>query len=244
MTRVPTAPPGGLFDLQVNGFAGVDFQAEDLRAADLARAVKALRSRRTDRILLTLITDRVDRLCAKLERIEGFRRRNPAIARTVVGYHLEGPYLLARRGFRGAHDGRLMGPPRIREFERLWDASGGNLRLMTLAPELPGSPEFIRHLVERGVRVAIGHSDADDRARRCANYANLWAQTAFEKKRRTWPGMGASHAALRFVRGFIFKLGFLDGAVGFDVAWGNAREVWLKYHLLRGMQRSVAGSKP
>lgn len=164
MTRVPTAPPGGLFDLQVNGFAGVDFQAEDLRAADLARAVKALRSRRTDRILLTLITDRVDRLCAKLERIEGFRRRNPAIARTVVGYHLEGPYLLARRGFSGAHDGRLMGPPRIREFERLWDASGGNLRLMTLAPELPGSPEFIRHLVERGVRVAIGHSDADDRA--------------------------------------------------------------------------------
>jgi glycosyltransferase involved in cell wall biosynthesis len=88
------------------------------------------------------------------------------------------------------------------------------------------------------------YTDADDRARRCANYANLWAQTAFEKKRRTWPGMGASHAALRFVRGFIFKLGFLDGAVGFDVAWGNAREVWLKYHLLRGMQRSVAGSKP
>ena len=81
------------------------------------------------------------------------------------------------------------------------------------------------------------YTDADDRARRCANYAKLWAQTAFEKRRHTWPGIGICHAALRFVRGFIFKRGFLDGAVGFDIARGNAREVWLKYRLLREMQQ-------
>ncbi len=154
----------GFFDLQVNGFAGVDFQRNDIRAPDMTRAVEALRSRRTSRILLTLITDRIDRLCAKLQRVERIRRRHPSVAATVVGYHIEGPYLLSRRGFSGAHDGRLMRPPDIGEFERLWDASGGNIRLMTVAPELPGSPEFIRHAVARGVRVAIGHSDADDRA--------------------------------------------------------------------------------
>lgn len=81
------------------------------------------------------------------------------------------------------------------------------------------------------------YADPADRARRSATYAALWAQTAHEKGRRTWPGTAASHAALRFVRGYVLKRGFLDGAIGFDVALGNAREVWLKYRLLREMRR-------
>jgi glycosyltransferase involved in cell wall biosynthesis len=85
------------------------------------------------------------------------------------------------------------------------------------------------------------YSDAADRARRSATYAALWAESAREAGRHTWPGIGASHAALRFVRGLLLKRGVLDGAVGFDVAWGNAREVWLKYHLLREMERSRPG---
>jgi len=157
-------PSGGLFDLQVNGFAGVDFQQPNLRPRELARAVEALRARRTARILLTLITDTIDRLCAKLGQIEAFRRASRAGAATIAGYHIEGPYLLPKPGFGGAHDTRLMRRPSIREFERLWDASGGGIRLVTLAPELPGSAEFIRHLAARGVRSAIGHSDADERA--------------------------------------------------------------------------------
>jgi N-acetylglucosamine-6-phosphate deacetylase len=154
----------GFFDLQVNGFAGVDFQQDGLGARDLSRAVEALLRHRTDRILLTLITDRIDRLCARLERVEAARRRNPRIAATVVGYHIEGPYLLPQRGYSGAHDARLMRPPSIREFDRLWEASAGNIRLVTVAPELPGSAEFIRHLVSRGVRASVGHSNADERA--------------------------------------------------------------------------------
>jgi glycosyltransferase involved in cell wall biosynthesis len=82
------------------------------------------------------------------------------------------------------------------------------------------------------------YTDSTDRAARRATYAALWAQTALENNRRTWPGIGPAHAALRFVRGYVFKRGFLDGAVGFDVAWGNAREVWLKYHLLRALRES------
>ena len=164
MKNPPSSEIGGLFDLQVNGFAGVDFQQNDLPPRDLLRAVKALRAHKTTRILLTLITDHVDRLCFKLERAEKARKRYPLIAATVVGYHLEGPYLLAQPGFSGAHPARYMKPPRIAEFERLWSASGGNLRLITLAPELAGSAEFIQYVVSRGVRAAIGHSDADERA--------------------------------------------------------------------------------
>ena len=166
MSGVGTArpPEGGLFDLQVNGFAGVDFQQPDLRHEDLRKAVRALRARRTDRILLTLVTDRIDRLCAKLERIESFRSRDPEVAAAIPGYHLEGPCLLPAPGYCGAHDPALMRRPDAAEFERLWEAAGGNVRLVTLAPELPGSVEFIRQLVGRGVRVAVGHSNAGDRA--------------------------------------------------------------------------------
>lgn len=149
--------------MQVNGFAGVDFQQDQLSSGELQHAVKELNAHNTSQILLTLITDRIEKLCSKLKRIERMRKA-PSISRTVVGYHLEGPYLLAQKGYSGAHDSRLMKPPSIREFERLWDAAGGNIRLITIAPELRGSPEFIRHVVGRGVRVSVGHSNASEKA--------------------------------------------------------------------------------
>lgn len=163
--KAPPAPrPAGLFDLQVNGFAGVDFQQPDIPAPALHRVVRALHAHGTDRILVTLITDDIERLCVKLAQFERFRARNPAGAATFAGYHLEGPFLSAEPGFRGAHEARFMRDPRAADFDRLQDAAGGNIRLMTLAPERKGAPEFIAHLVRRGVRVAIGHSNADDRA--------------------------------------------------------------------------------
>lgn len=166
-TRRPAKPQpavADLFDLQVNGFAGVDFQQPGLTTRELSRVVRALHAKQTSRILVTFITDDIDRLCTKLKQFEAFRKKNAAGAATFAGYHLEGPYLSQEPGFKGAHEARFMHDPSLAEFERLWDASGGNIRLMTIAPELKGSPEFIRHLVSRGVRVAIGHSNADDRA--------------------------------------------------------------------------------
>jgi len=158
--RTPAAPSAGYFDLQVNGFAGVDFQQENLTARDLAKAVTALHAHGTKRILLTLITDSIDRLCAKLANLETILQKQPVLAETVVGYHLEGPYLLPEPGYSGAHDPRWMHAPSSWAFDRLWQAARGRIRLMTLAPEWPGSPRFIRQLVRKGVRVAIGHSNA------------------------------------------------------------------------------------
>ena len=163
----------GFFDLQVNGFAGVDFQQPGLTLAEMEHVVSALRSRRTSRILLTLITDRIDALGVKLAQIEQLREQSRLVAETVAGYHLEGPYLRPESGFHGAHPPELMKTPEIPEFEKLWEASGENIRLITLAPEWPGSPEFIRHVVARGVRVAIGHSDASEREIDAAQGAGL-----------------------------------------------------------------------
>lgn len=151
-----------LFDLQVNGFAGVDFQKEDLSVSKLEHAVHALLRHGTSRILLTLITDRVDALCRKFENIERLRAANPLIAAVVVGYHLEGPWLSPVPGFHGAHDPALMSAPYITAFERMQAAAGGNIRLITLAPELPNAAAFIADVTRRSIRVAAGHTDASE----------------------------------------------------------------------------------
>ena len=152
----------GFFDLQVNGFAGVDFQQPDITHAALTQAVDGLIKHKTDRILFTLITDRIDSLCAKLANIEKLRAADPKIARMIAGYHIEGPYMSPKPGYHGAHDPALMKAPVIAEFDRMQAAANGNIRLITLAPEQPGSAEFIKHITSRGVVASIGHSEADD----------------------------------------------------------------------------------
>ncbi|AWI09841.1 N-acetylglucosamine-6-phosphate deacetylase [Ereboglobus luteus] len=150
----------GLFDFQVNGFAGVDFQRHELTAAQLRAAVDALRARGVAAIFLTLITDTIERLATQFARIESYRAADPVIAKTIPGYHLEGPWLSPEPGYRGAHPAEPMRAPNAADFARLQDAAGGNIRLVTLAPEWPGSAEFIATLAAQGVHVSIGHSNA------------------------------------------------------------------------------------
>jgi len=159
---LPVQPRGPypLFDFQVNGFAGVDFQSDTLSAEDLGRAVRALREDSVGGILLTLITDDESKLCARFRRVEGFRRSDPGIAAIVRGYHLEGPWLNPEPGYCGAHPAAAMHAPSIDAFDRLQEAAEGGIRLVTLAPEWPGSTPMIEALIAREVRVALGHTNA------------------------------------------------------------------------------------
>jgi N-acetylglucosamine-6-phosphate deacetylase len=151
-----------LFDLQVNGFAGVDFQRADLSLDALRRAVESLHAHETARIFLTLISDEPDALCRKFARIESLRSADARIAETICGYHLEGPFLSPHDGFRGAHRADVQRAPDLAAFDRMQAAANGRIRLVTLAPEWPGSAEFIAEVVRRGVRVSLGHTDASD----------------------------------------------------------------------------------
>ncbi len=166
LPSAPTAPgsrrPAALFDLQINGFAGVDFQNSELTHPELRRAVDALRAHQTHRIFLTLISDEIEVLCAKLARFEALRSQDTTIAEVVCGYHIEGPWLSPREGFVGAHPAHLQRAPNLADFHSLQDAAGGNIRLVTLAPEWPGSAEFIREITRAGVVVSLGHTDASD----------------------------------------------------------------------------------
>lgn len=151
-----------LFDIQVNGFAGVDFQQPDLAAADLRRAVDGLAAHETRRFFLTLITDGIGSLCAKLQNIERIRSADPVVGEAACGYHIEGPWLSPEPGYRGAHDPRHMGSPNSGDFDHLQEAARGQIKLLTLAPELPGSMDVIRHVVRSGVQVSLGHTNASD----------------------------------------------------------------------------------
>jgi N-acetylglucosamine-6-phosphate deacetylase len=151
-----------LFDFQVNGFGGVDFQQPGISAAQLAHAGRALRRHGVADFFLTLITDDVGSLCRKLERFEQLRPHLPGDAARIAGYHLEGPWLNPESGYRGAHRPEPMHAPQHAELEALQAAAAGNVRLITLAPEWPGSAEFIAAAVARGIHVALGHTNATD----------------------------------------------------------------------------------
>lgn len=150
----------GLFDFQINGFAGVDFQRHELTPEQLRHAIEALRVRGVSAIFLTLITDSIDRLAAQFARIESYRAADPLIEQTIAGYHLEGPWLCPEPGYSGAHPVAPMCAPSLADFDRLQAAAGNNIRLVTLAPEWPGSAAFIAALTSRGIHIAIGHSNA------------------------------------------------------------------------------------
>ena len=78
--------------------------------------------------------------------------------------------------------------------------------------------------------------DAADHWDRCRKYARLWAESEAGQGRRAGPLAGPSHAAFRFLRSFVLRRGFMDGRLGFRIASYSAREVWLKYRLLRERQ--------
>lgn len=152
-----------LFDIQVNGFAGIDFQKRGITDLELRRAVEGLASHQTLRFFATLITDEMARLISKFENLERIRREDECIRSAICGYHLEGPWLSTETGYCGAHDPRCMTAPDSRAFERIQRAANGNVRLITVAPELPGCIEFIRNVVGMGVQVSLGHTSATDK---------------------------------------------------------------------------------
>lgn len=144
----------GFVDLQVNGFAGVDFNDRHLDPEAIDRALEAMGRTGVTRCLPTLVTSSFEGFAACARRIA--RHRHPAI----TGIHMEGPYISREDGPRGAHPSAHVIAASIEDFDRRQDAAEGRIRLLTIAPESPGAVGLIEHAVERGVRVAIGHTMA------------------------------------------------------------------------------------
>lgn len=149
-----------LFDLQINGYGGVWFSDDRLTPELAATAVKAYLQHGVTRICPTLVTNS----CAALD--WGFRAiaaacdQDPLVNHMVPGCHLEGPYISAEDGARGAHPKEHVRPADWDEFRLLQDSAGGRIRLVTIAPEVENAVPFIERATQAGVAIAIGHTAA------------------------------------------------------------------------------------
>jgi N-acetylglucosamine-6-phosphate deacetylase len=144
----------GFVDLQVNGFAGVDFNTPGQSADQIGEALAAMRTTGVTRCLPTLITSSLERFAACVRPI--LACADPAIA----GLHIEGPYISPVDGARGAHPCSEVIAASIEDFRRRQEAAAGRIRLVTLAPEVAGALGLIEYLVGQDVRVGIGHTSA------------------------------------------------------------------------------------
>ncbi|MBN9609302.1 MAG: N-acetylglucosamine-6-phosphate deacetylase [Actinobacteria bacterium] len=142
----------GLVDLHVHGAAQAGY-ADGARA--IATAVQAHRRHGTTTTLLSLITATPDRMVAAIRGAVDAASTDPRIR----GIHLEGPFLADSR--RGAHDPRKLLAPDPAVLDRFLGAGQGLIRMITMAPELPGGLDLVRAMVSHGVHAAVGHSDAD-----------------------------------------------------------------------------------
>ena len=148
------------FDLQVNGYGGVDFNTDTLDAEGLNRACAALRRDGVDGFLLTLITDELGALERRIRRLVALREGDALARGMIVGLHIEGPFINPSVGFRGTHPEAHVIPAHVESARRLVEAGSGLIRLVTLAPERDQGCATTRYLSENGVRIAAGHTDA------------------------------------------------------------------------------------
>ena len=144
----------GFFDLQLNGFGGIDFNGQELTVDRVDEALERIRLTGVTRCLPTLITSSFEDFAARARVLS--RVQSPAVA----GIHMEGPYLAPEDGPRGAHPRAHVRPATIEDFKRRQEAANGRIVLVTLAPEVDGAIALVEHLVTSGVRVALGHTAA------------------------------------------------------------------------------------
>jgi N-acetylglucosamine-6-phosphate deacetylase len=152
----------GFFDIHIHGGAGLDV----MRAApeELPRLGQFLIKHGVTGYFPTTVAAPLDATCASLERLADTIEASPtngsgSVHARPLGIHLEGPFLSHKR--RGVHPPEFLVSPTVEIFDRLWQAARGHVRMLTIAPEIPGAMEVITEAARRKVCVSIGHSDAE-----------------------------------------------------------------------------------
>ena len=158
-SRINKTP--GLVDLQVNGFAGVDFISPGITTQTLQIAFEAMLASGVTTCLPTLISASEQRLETCFSALENSRQSCQLAKKMIAGYHLEGPFISPHPGFSGCHPVEAIGDVDQDMFRRLQEKAGGRICLVTLAPEVRGAIPFIEHLVSKGIIVALGHTAAE-----------------------------------------------------------------------------------
>jgi N-acetylglucosamine-6-phosphate deacetylase len=153
----------GFVDIHMHGGAGLDVMRAS--PSELPHLNKFLTTHGVTGYFPTTVAAPLDQTCAALERLADTIEAVPvagsgnAAQALPLGIHIEGPFLSHKR--RGVHPPEYLVAPTLAIFERLWQAARGQVRMMTIAPELPGALEVIAEAARRKVCVSIGHSNAE-----------------------------------------------------------------------------------
>jgi N-acetylglucosamine-6-phosphate deacetylase len=149
----------GFIDLHVHGNAGHDVMEPN--NAGLERMQRAMARHGVTSYLATTVTAPEDRLLRTMENLGKAVRADENAGKSgsrPLGIHIEGPFISPAKC--GVHPPGNLVPPSLGLFERWWQASGGAIKMMTIAPELPGADPLIEHAKQLGVRSSLGHSNA------------------------------------------------------------------------------------
>ncbi len=193
-----------LVDIQVNGYGGLDFS----RAEHLREIASILGAYGIARLCPTVITGPEEAMIGALSAIARALDTDPALRPAVPGIHVEGPYISPLDGPRGAHPLAHVRPPDWEHFARLQDAARGRVRIVTLAPELPGAEAFIARATREGIVVSIGHTAADtdairravdSGARMSTHLGNGLAAMVERHRNPLWPQLAAKTISASFI---------------------------------------------
>ncbi|MGH9303688.1 MAG: N-acetylglucosamine-6-phosphate deacetylase [Acidimicrobiales bacterium] len=151
----------GFVDIHVHGGGGA--QVNGRAAPDVAASIRTIARfharHGTTALLPTTVSDSFDHLVATIEGISESMHHPIEGGARVIGVHLEGPWLARAKS--GAQNPEALRDPDMEEFRQLHEAARSTMRLLTIAPELPGAFGIIAAALDKGVRVAVGHTDAD-----------------------------------------------------------------------------------
>jgi len=147
----------GWIDLQINGYAGVDFNAPGLTVEAVREVCERLNADGTAGFLPTLVTGDPEMLIAMERTVMEARRKYAVCERSILGFFLEGPFISDQPGAVGTHPIEWVRKPDWSLFSRFQDAAEGMIRMVNVAAEVPGMPEFVKRLTEAGVTVSLGH---------------------------------------------------------------------------------------
>ena len=142
----------GFVDIHCHGGGGKYFSA--LTPGEIHSVIETHRGHGTTTLFASLVSEPIETLKAQIQRLKPFVESGQ-----IAGIHLEGPYLSHAKC--GAHDPQLLVNPDLAEIKELLQVADGAISMITIAPELPGAIDAIKHLTAAGVTVALGHTAGD-----------------------------------------------------------------------------------
>ena len=148
------------FDLQINGGLGFNFTSAALQQEEIKRIVEVCTAHGVASFCPTVITASTETIQSAMTALRRACESTPDLDHALPCFHLEGPFISAEDGPRGAHPREHVRDADVSLFHRWQEAAGGRIKLVTLAPEVSGAIKLIEQLVQQGVVVSLGHSAA------------------------------------------------------------------------------------